>query len=231
MGRRKTKPRRVEPSLDQQLAELDRNAPKGGDITELNSERMRWAYDRLALVDAIRKREAARLADPGKDASGKFRVSPMLARFQVIERAPRHLRATPDSQFPEQRITADRIGFYLAHKLITPPQYRAARWLRDLYDESGASPRMAAAYDPDAVRSSFDPGAAVARQLDAAAMLEGVKKLIPYRARGVVWAVVIEDRRASDWAKVRGYIHRDSERHGMARLRQGLQGLVRILRY
>lgn len=228
---RRRKFRRIEPTLDDQLVELDRNAPPGGDITKPNAERMAWAYDRLALIDAIRKREAARLADPGKDASGKFRPSPMLTRGHVVERAPRHLRTQADSLLPLQRITANRIGYYFAHKHITPTQYRAALWLRDLYDESGALPRMTAAYDPDAVRGSLDPGASLARQMDAAAMLDGVRKLIPYRARGVVWAVVIEDKRASEWAATRGCVHRDSERHGMARLRQGLQGLVRVLRY
>ena len=181
---------------------------------------------------AFDKRKA-KLADPGPDASGRFGVSPWHVQHgHVVEDAPRELRATPDSTFPKRVATQRVIDRYKAHGHITASEWKAADAVWRFWCDSGLNARMTAGYDPDAVQGgAASTDGMVASRIDGAVWLVNLFEAIPYHCRGVVRAVVIEDRTAADWARERGFGDRDSRRHGMARLTQGLQALARLWAY
>lgn len=174
----------------------------------------------------------ARLVDTGPDASGRYSPSPYaLQHGHMVEVAPKELRSTPDSSFPKRITTQRMIDRYRAHGHIDLREWQAANALWTLWHDAGLNARLASAYDPVMVQSSKSTDGLVAKKVDAATMFVAVMAGVPYRSAGVVRAVVIEDWSASQWANGRGFIGRDSERHGLARLRPGLQALARILGY
>ncbi len=246
MARRKKNkvPALPPPSLEAQLEAHDEAAPEaptyGGPwlgssedvkLDVPSADRMAWARRRLELTDAIRQRDAKALEDPGADASGNYSPAPSSARGHTVERAHREARKSQGSQFPKRITTQRVIDRYRAQGHITPAEWRAASFLWDAWVRAGAGARLASGYDPVVVSSSSSPGALLARQMDAAALVVSMLADVPYRSRGCVRAVVIEDLTAAEWARGRGFRHHDSEHHGLARLRAGLQALVAIFSY
>ena len=179
----------------------------------------------------VAAKRAERLRNTGPDASGNFGVNPWSARGHVVEVAPKELRDNPNSQqFPKRIATQRMIDRYFAHGHISQAEHRAADAMWQAWVDSGLEARVCAGYDPDVVqggRASTD--GMVAARVDGANAMTGILQALPYRCRGVVRAVVIEDRSAADWARQRGYGRRDSERRGIVRLRSGLQALSQHL--
>jgi len=179
-----------------------------------------------------RRSKHGRIRDPGPDASGNYDVSPYAARGHLIEVAPKELRSNPNSQAFPKRITTQRvIDRYRAQGHITPAEWNVAHFLWSAWVRAGGEARLTAGYDPVVVSSSPNPGALLARKMDAAALVESMLRDIPYRSRGCVRAVVLEDMTATAWARSRSYKGHDSEHHGLTRLRAGLQALVAIFAY
>jgi hypothetical protein len=240
--KRKLRSRVKPPTLEEQLAALDREAPPDGASYDVfdgrysgpSSERIAWAKKRLALVDAIRRRDGKRLADPGRDAGGNFSPSPMATRGHKVETAPKDLgkELQKNSQFPK-RIAAQRaIDWYFTRKHITRAEWQAANTLWELWCTSGLEAKVTSGYEPVTTGGSPSQDHKIAKRVDAVvafAVLMG--DAVPYHCRGVVRAVVIEDQSASDWARRRGYSARDSKAHGLDRLRSGLQALSHTLGY
>lgn len=224
---KKPKPRM--PTLEEQLAEHLRDAPSeiGGDAFEQAYRRV-WTKKRLELLDAIRRRNAKRGTDPGRDASGNFGVSAPAARGHTIEAAPKTLgpELPKDSAFPKRVTTQRMIDRYKVRSQITLKQWRAADALFAHWVDLGLEQRLAAAYDLVAVRSSPSKDGLIAKRVDAVTWWTEAMAVVPYRSRGVVRAVVIEDQSAGSWARARGYRADDSGRIGMERLRAGLQALA-----
>lgn len=175
---------------------------------------------------AIRERD--RLRDSGPDPSGNYSPNPYAARGHVIEIAPKDLdEVLPrNSQFPKRIATQRAIDRYLAHGLIGSTEWAAAEALLRYWTDAGMHSNVSAGYDPVMVQSSPDMSGRIAKWLDAALGFTRLMNAVPYRCQGVVRAVVIEDRNASDWARLRGFRHHDSERHGLVRLRSGLSALA-----
>lgn len=173
------------------------------------------------------EKRRARLRDSGPDPSGNYDVSPYAARGHVVEVAPKELRSNPNStQYPRRIVTQRMLDRYLAHGHITPAEWRAGDAMWQLHCELGRNARVTSGYDPVMVSTSPSMDGRLAKYLDAALFMTRLKRAIPYRCIGVVEAVVIEDRSASEWAKERGKGDRDSKGYGLARLRAGLQALA-----
>lgn len=180
------------------------------------------------------KAKAMRMVDTGPDEGGRWSPSPWLLQHgHVVETAPKDLggELPKDSAFPKRIATQRMIDRYRTHGHIDLREWRAANHLWTLWHEAGLNARLASGYDPVMVQSSKSTDGLVAKKVDAATMFVSVMAGVPYRSAGVVRAVVIEDWSASQWANGRGFVGRDSERHGLARLRPGLQALARILGY
>lgn len=223
------------PTLEQQLAEHDVTAPlalgryhEGAYAGSDDPERMAWARKRVELVDKIRKRDAKAMRDPGRDASGNYSPSPYAARGHKVEIAPKDLgkELPKDSQFPKRIATQRVIDRYRAHGHIDEAEWAAADKLWRLWMESGAEFRVTGGYDPIFVQSSQSIDHIMAKRVDAADMLNEIWANLPWRSRGCVRAVVIEDIPAADWSRAKGYGVNQSKTHGLNRLRLGLQALV-----
>lgn len=182
---------------------------------------------------SARIKERARLIDPGPDASGRYAPSPYaLQHGHQVETAPKELRSTPDSSFPKRIITQRIVDRYRTHGHISEREWKAANAIWKFWCEAGLEARLSAGYDPDAVGGgAASTDGALAKRIDGALWMVNLWEVIPYRSRGVVRAVVIEDRSASDWARERGFRGRDSERHGLDRLSQGLRALADVWAY
>ncbi len=186
-----------------------------------------WDRRDRELRDAIRRRDAKRMRDPGSNESGKYGVSPfVIAKGHRVEVAP-HIKASQGSeQFPKRIATQRVIDRYKAHGHIDHVEWLAANKLWELWVGAGAEFRVCAGYDPVFIQSSPSVDHIMAKRVDAAFVLNEIWDGLPRRSRGCVRAVVIEDMPAADWARSRGYGDRASKVHGMGRLRLGLQGLV-----
>lgn len=177
-------------------------------------------------------REPKRLVDPGPDEGGRYSPSPFLLQHgHKVEAAPQELRTSKDSSFPKRITTQRVIDRYKAQGHITPAEWNAANFLWSTWMQAGASAKITASYDPVVVSLTPSPDNMLARKVDAAALMVSMLADVPYRSRGCVRAVVIDDMTAADWARCRGYRGHDSERVGLARLRAGLQALVAIFAY
>lgn len=175
-------------------------------------------------------KRAERLRNVGPDASGNFGVNPYAARGHIVEVAPKELRDNPNSQqFPKRIVTQRMIDRYLAHGHISQAEHRAAEAMWHAWVDAGLEARVCAGYDPDAVHGSASTDGVVAKRIDGANTIGAYLSCVPSRCRGVVRAVVIEDIAASAWARKWGYSGRASERHGLARLSQGLSALAQHL--
>lgn len=180
------------------------------------------------------KSKALRLYDPGPDEGGRWAPSPYaLQHGHRIETAPKDIGSElpKDSQFPKRITTQRVIDRYKSQGHISEAEWNAANFLWSTWMKAGGSAKVSAGYDPVVVSSSPSTDGMVAKRLDAAALVVSMLIDVPYRSRGCVRAVVIDDMTASEWARGRGYRHHDSERHGLDRLRSGLQALVAIFAY
>lgn len=229
-------------SLEDQLRDLDANEVPGtpvriidsdGDPRQPDPERIDWVRKRADVAARLRRREAKRLADTGKDISGNFDVSPYAARGQRVVTAPKDIgkELPKESQFPKMIATQRVIDHYRDRGHISQAEWEAANFLWSVWVQAGGSSKMVAGYDPVVVSSSPSTDGMVAKRMDAAALVVSMLTDVPYRSRGCVRAVVIDDITASEWARGRGYRHHDSERHGLERLRAGLQALVGVFSY
>lgn len=192
----------------------------------------RWKSKGTKFARVAAKR-AERLRNTGPDASGNYGVNPYAARGHTVEVAPKELRDNPNSQqFPKRIATQRMIDRYLAHGHISEKEYAAAVFLWQAWMTSGLEPAIIAGYDRDRLsghrRVSTD--GMVASRIDAATAIVDIMACVPVRSRGVVRAVVIEDMAASAWARKWGYAQRASQKHGLARLTQGLSALAQHLR-
>ena len=179
-------------------------------------------------------RESKRLRDPGPDEGGRWSPSPYaLQHGHMVEVAPKQLghELPKDSSFPKRITTQRVIDRYKAQGHITPAEWNAANFLWSMWIRAGGGAKVTAGYDPVVVNSSPSTDGIVAKRLDAAALVVSMLDDIPYRSRGCVRAVVLDDLTASEWARGRGYRGRDSERRGLDRLRAGLSALVEVFAY
>lgn len=192
------------------------------------SRKQRRATARAAKREA---RRAARLRNTGPDESGNFGVNPYAARGQVVEVAPKELRSNPNStQFPKRIATQRMIDRYHCHGHITAKQWAAGCRLWELFHSAGWNPRVVSTYNGK-VDNETTHSAQLSHRIEAADAYLHAMKAVPYRCKGVVAHVVVIDSPASDWARIRGYGARDSQRRGMERLRAGLSALVEHFRY
>jgi hypothetical protein len=190
---------------------------------------LEWDRRRRELQEAIKYRDAKRLRDPGPDVSGNYDVSPfMLAKGHKAEVADRELRTGPDTSFPRRIATQRTIDRYRARGHIDELEYQAAEMLWRIFVESGASFSVTAGYDPIFIQSSQNTDAIIAKKADAAVLLNSIWRELPWRSRGCVRAVVIEDIPASEWSQKARYSAGQSKAHGLGRLRLGLQRLVEL---
>lgn len=235
--KRKPKP----PTLEEQLAELDAHEVAGDSVYLVGfggehflnvppKERVEWVKRRNALVQDIRKRDAKKLEDTGPIA-GKYGVSPYQARHHVVRAAPKQLRSKGESQFPKRITTQRVIDRYRVRGHITQEEWHAADTLWDLWCGAQLEAKVTSGYEPVTTAGTASQDHKIAKRMDSADWFVKVMAAVPYRSQGVVRAVVIEDWTASDWARLRGYRGRDSERHGLARLRPGLSALAAFLGY
>lgn len=235
MGKKNRTPKPRELTFEQELAampprpELDPMEPW---MDRAGAEaQVAWDRERRRLIDAIHQRDmaAARIVDPGRDIySGKFDVSPYAARGHVVRPAPKKLGAElpKDGSFPKRIETQRMIDRYMIRSQLTAAQFRAAEALLAVWHAAGLEPKMVAGYDPVGVPGSSTPADLLAKRGDGILTWNKMMDLVPYRSRGVVKAVVIDDRSAGEWARERGYRRDDSGRIGMGRLRAGLQALA-----
>lgn len=238
MARRKPKPPLL--SLDEQLRAHDIDAPDGPVLvvgvfdeskpflSDVSPERMQWARKRLAIVDAIRRRDAKKLRDPGRDPSGKFAPSPYAARGGKVERAPKQLgkEIPTDGEYPKRVVAQRSIDRLLSAGTITKPEWQGAATLLWYWAIAEGSTKMVAAYEPDAIRGSTNPDGGAIKRMDAASEYLSAMRAVPYRAKGIVTWVVINDGELSDWGAARGFSSRHSRRLGAKRLCQGLRALA-----
>jgi hypothetical protein len=224
------------PTLEEQLHAHDATEPPGPTVGALHDamlqvpspERVVWAKKRLSLAEAIGKRDRGRDADLDKPVGGNFGPTAAAQRLHRVDVAPKSLdKLLPkDSQFPKRIVTQRMIDRYLAHRHISQDEWKAAEMLLQFWMDKEMQAKTTSGYDPVMVQSSPNMDGRLAKYLDAALGYTRLMKAVPYHCQGVVMAVVIEDRSASDWARRRGYGRRDSERLGMERLRQGLSALA-----
>lgn len=226
-------------SLEQQLRELDANAPEaphldamGDRLTVPSSERLAYVDKRTELVTRIRKRDGKAMRDPGPDEGGRFSPSPYLMQHgHLAEVAPQDLRTSKDSNFPKRITTQRMIDRYQVRGLITRRQWRAANRLWSTWRASGLDPKMTANYSADVVSGSGDPDARMVGKGDAVAeYLTSMAKLAGGQ-HSVAVHVVVWDCSANDWAVKRGHKQRVSEAIGMAFLRDALDVLASHFSY
>lgn len=237
---------RRELSLEEQLAELDAEEVPGREVRDTMGgliipplERQEWARKRSAIVGAMRQRDAERLADPGPDASGRFGVSPYLEQHgHIVRSTPKKLkRAEPgkvapdDSAFPKRIITQRMVDRYLAHGHIADREWRAADALWRAWCAAELEAKVTSGYEPVTTSGTANQDHKIAKRIDGAREFLEAISAVPYRSQGVVRAVVVQDWSASQWARGRGYTGRDSESHGLERLRAGLSALAAFLGY
>lgn len=174
----------------------------------------------------VAAKRAERLRNIGPDASGNYSPNPYAARGHVVEVAPKELRANPNStQYPKRIVTQRMIDRYLAHGHITKEEWIAGDVLWGFWCEAGLLARVSSGYDPDVPHGTYSSDTVIGNRIEGVQQFTNMMNLVPYRCRGVVRAVVIEDQAASDWAAEKGYGQRASKRHGLERLRQGLRAL------
>lgn len=199
----------------------------GDHVQPVIAAQVKWDREVSGLRESIRRRDAKRMRDPGPNESGKYGVSPfVVAKGHVVEVAP-HIKASMGSeQFPKRVATQRIIDRYKAHGHISPAEWLAANKLWELWVGAGAEFSVCAGYDPVFVQTSPSTDHIAWKRVDSAAMFNAIWDELPWRSKGCVRAVVIEDLPAADWARARGYGQRQSKEHGMGRLRLGLQALV-----
>lgn len=192
-----------------------------------------WDRRRAELLKAISHRDAKKLRDPGRDGSGNYSPSPYAARGHDVEIAPKSLgkELPKEASFPKRITTQRMIDRYKARSQVTLRQWRAANTLWEWWNAMGLEQRVAAGYEIVTVHSSPSKDGLIAKKLDAATCWTEAMQAVPYRSRGVVRAVVVEDQSAGAWAHQRGVRRDDSGRVGMGRLRAGLQALAEHLKY
>lgn len=238
MGRRNRTPKRML-TLEEQLEAWGEYPLATGPYDavldgELQRGRLAWYDGTRDLRRRIRARDAKseRIVDPGRDASGNFGPSPFHVRKIDVQSAPKDIgKELPrDSQYPK-RATERALDWYRAHKHITDAEWKAGNALWEFHCEAGRVARTTAGYDPVVVQRSSDMDGRLAAFLDAALEFNRLMTAVPYRSQGVVRAVAIDGRSASEWAKERGKGDRDSKTHGLDRLRQGLSALAQHLGY
>lgn len=182
---------------------------------------------------STKEKAAVRLVDTGPDASGRYAPSPWLLQHgHQFETAPKELRQTPDSSFPKRIVTQRVLDWYLSRKHITKPEWQAGNTLWEIWCASGLEAKVTSGYEPVTTHGQASQDHKIAKRVDAVhafTLLMG--DTVPYHCRGVVRAVVIEDRTAAEWAQSRGKRSRDSKAYGLARLRAGLQALAEVLGY
>lgn len=234
MGRKRKAPK-IMLTLEQQL---DAMGPRptwpeiaepwmGDHVQPLIASMIAWDDKRYELKRAIVARDAKKLRDPGRSASGNFDPSPYVARGGKVEPVAKELRASPDSQYPKRVVPKKRsIDRLLAEGTITKPEWQGAATLLWYWAMAEGSTRMVAAYEPDAIRGAADPDAGAIKRIDAVSEYRAARRAVPYHALGVVTWVVINDGELSDWAAVRGFSSRHSRRLGAKRLSQGLRALA-----
>jgi len=234
---RPKKPKPRLPTLEEQLKampprpKLDAREP-WMDAAGVEAQ-IAWDRQRRGLLVAIFRRDNKLARDPGADASGNFAPSPYATRGHDVEIAPKTLgkELSKDASYPKMVATQRVIDRYKARSQITFKQFRAAEFLLRAWQASGLEPSMAANYDPVQIPGSTTVDARIAKRVDGATAWVDLMAAVPYHSRGVVRAVVIEDRTAGEWARQRGIRQDDSGRVGMGRLRAGLSALVDYLRY
>ena len=226
-----------ERSLEEQLRELDENAPPGpvvfdGKLLPPSSDRMAWVRRRQEIVTRLRRREAKRMGDPGPDPSGNYSPSPYAARDHVVEVAPKELKASADSiNFPKRITTQRMIDRYKAQGLLTARQWRAADRLWRIWRQTGRDPNMIANYSPDQVRGSGDPDGKMVGRGDAVADMDFCRMLTGVLGFSLLVHVVIWDRPASEWTAIKRTSARYKKAFGMDMLQQNLDILARHFRY
>lgn len=247
MGKKPKLSKRM-PTLEEQLAEHDRQEPPGptfeptgydaeGQAVDFkleppSSARMAWVKRRLELTDAIRRRDGKRLADPGHVA-GKFGPSPYAQRGHKVEVAPKKLdkALSKDSEFPK-RVTTQRVVDRLkARGTITHREWRAAEKLWDWWNLALTGDRLIAAYEPVSVHSSPNTDRLVSKRMEAAQEYLDLISMVPTRCRGVITHVVINDWELSDWGLKTAKSERARRRDAANRLSQGLRALAGHLGY
>lgn len=174
-------------------------------------------------------RRAEKLRSGGPDASGNYGPNTYTARWHVVEIAPKELRSNPNSTQHPKRYPPP-IEWYKSRGLIDGKEYRAAEALLAARGDGCASAKVTAGYDPVMVQSSPDADGRMIQHIDGEATYRRLLEWVPSRCRGVVEAVLVGNMRASEWAQQWGWKGRASERHGLARLRQGLSALAQHLR-
>lgn len=202
----------------------------GGDVPRIVAAQIAWDKKREELMAAIRKRDAAKLFDPGPDESGRFSPSPFHTRGHVVEVAPQKLRVSKDSAFPKRIATQRMIDRYFRAGHIDPKEWKAADSLWQLWCRAGLNTRVTAAYEGFVAVAANRDGPFAAKS-ESAQLYLAAMSAVPYRSRGCIIHVVVCDWSASSWARGRGYGRSDSERVGMERLRAGIAGLIRFFGY
>lgn len=239
MAKKGKTPKPLPPSLDEQLRRHEADAPAGPTWSPLHDnrledpspERVAWVRKRQELVDAIRKRDGRRLADPGRDASGNFGPSPYAERGHRVEAAPREMRDRPDSQFPKRISTQRVVDRLLDRGVISALEWRAAKALWEAYCGAGEAARLVAAYSPISVHSTPDPDGLACMRIYAGGRYMALRAMIPARCLGVVIHVVINDWELSAWGLRTVRSERARRQKGERRLSQGLSALARRLKY
>ena len=244
MGSRR-KQRDRELSLEEQLRELDANEVPGdpvrmrdvasatGPLIQPSPERIAWVRRRADIVARLRKREAKRMADPGKDASGNFAPSPYAAVGHVVGVAPKDLgiELPKDGSFPKRIETQRMIDRYRAQGLLTARQWRSADRLWRIWRDGGRDPSLVGNYSPDVIRGTADPDAKMIGRTEAVAEWEDCRRLCGVLGFGLLVDVVVWDHSAADWAARKGHSTRDQATIGMALLRGTLDTLTAHFRY
>ena len=173
-----------------------------------------------------------RLRDSGPDASGNYGVNPYAARGHDVEVAPKELRSNAASeQFPKRITTQRAVDRYLARGYITRAEWQAANALWSLWCEAELEARVTSGYDPVMVQSSPNMDGRIAKRLDGAVRFLALMRAVPYRSRGIVHAVVIQDWTVTDWDHLARRQSGDSTNHAFARLRSGLSAIAVDLGY
>ncbi len=246
-AKRKLKPRdrAQEMSLEEQLRELDANEVPGdpvrmrdvagttGPLIQPSPERVAWVRRRDDIVARLRRREAKRMADPGKDASGNFRPSPHAAAGHIVEVAPKDLGSElpKDSALPERIATQRMIDLYKAQKFLTVRQWKSADRLWRIWRDSGRDPNLIGNYSPEVIRGATDAHERMIGRTDAVAEWEECRRLSGVLGFSLLVDVVVWDRSAADWAARKGHSVRDQATIGMALLRGTLDTLTAHFRY
>lgn len=199
-----------------------------------SSAQITWDNQVADLQRQIRERDAAaaRIVDPGRVA-GKFSPSPYATRGHRVEVAPKKLDKTlpKDSDFPK-RVTTQRVVDRLERRgTISHAEHRAAEKLWEWWNLAMTGDRLVAAYEPVTVHTSPNSDRLVAKRMEAAEEYLALMGMVPYRCRGVVTHVVINDWDLSTWGRDRGFSSSHSTRRGGRLLSQGLSALARKLCY